>query len=168
MNGNYLHLVLNHVPSIGVLVGLGLGAFALLAKKPDVMKAALGLFVVAAVFGALTYLTGESAEEAVEGLAGVSEARIEAHEEVAAAAAVGAGVLGVLALGALVLAWGKAVRPALGAVVLLAALGVSGLITYTAKLGGEIRHTEIAGASAATGRAQGGDERSGEYEYDED
>ena len=173
MNGTYLHLILNHIPAIGILIGLGLGAFALLAKKPDVMKAALGLFVMAAVFAALTYFTGESAEEAVEGLAGVSEARIEAHEEVAAAAAVGAGVLGVLALGTLVLAWGRSVWPALGTVVLLVALGVGGVITYTAKLGGEIRHTELLGPSAAAGGGvQGGGEaeegRGGYERYDDD
>jgi hypothetical protein len=171
MNGTYLHLILNHVPAIGVLIGLALGAFALLAKKPDVMKAALGLFVAAAVFAALTYFTGESAEEAVEGLAGVSEARIEAHEEVAGTAAVGAGVLGALALGVLVFAWGKPVRPVLGALVLLFALGVSGVITYTAKLGGEIRHTELLGAAAAGGGQQGTAEQGegyGGYEYDDD
>jgi hypothetical protein len=168
MNGTYLHLILNHVPAIGVLIGLALGAFALLAKKPDVMKAALGLFVVAAVFAAFTYFTGESAEEAVEGLAGVSEARIEAHEEVAATAAIGAGVLGALALGALVLAWGKPVRPVLGAVVLLFALGVSGVITYTARLGGEIRHTELLGPSVVAGGAEQGGEGAGGYEHEDD
>jgi uncharacterized membrane protein len=166
MNGTYLHLILNHVPAIGVLIGLALGAFALLAKKPDVLKAAFGLFVVAAVFAALTYFTGESAEHAVEGLPGVSEARIEAHEDVAGAAAVGAGALGVLALGALVLAWGKPVRPAIGAVVLVAALGASGLITYTAKLGGEIRHTELLGAAAAGGGEQVG--APDDVEHDDD
>lgn len=171
MNGTYLHLILNHIPAIGVLIGLGLGVFALLAKKPDVLKAALGLFVVAAVFAAFTYFTGESAEEAVEGLAGVSEVRIEAHEESAAAAAIGAGVLGALALGVLVFAWGRPVRPVLGTLMLLLALGVGGLITYTAKLGGEIRHTEIAGAAAGSGGEQGGTVgyRSSEhYEYDDD
>ncbi|HLT47791.1 MAG TPA: hypothetical protein VK002_11230 [Rubricoccaceae bacterium] len=166
MSGTYLHLILNHVPAIGVLIGLALGAFAMLAKKPDVMKAALGLFVVSAVFAAFTYFTGESAEHAVEGLPGVSEARIEAHEEVAATAAVGAGLLGVLALGALVLAWGKAVRPALGVVVLLVALGVSGLITYTAKLGGEIRHTELLGEAAAGSAAVGVDYDGSEHDDD--
>ena len=93
----------------------------------------------------------------MEGLPGVSEARIEAHEEVAAAAAVGAGILGALALGALVLAWGKPLRPVLSALVLTVALGVAGAITYTAKLGGEIRHTEIAGAAAVAGGGAEGD-----------
>jgi hypothetical protein len=168
MNGTYLHLILNHVPAIGVIIGLALGTFALLAKKPDVLKAALALFVVTALFAAITYLTGESAEEAVEGLAGVSEMRIEAHEEVAATAAVGAGVLGVLALGALVLAWGRPMRPALGALVLVVALGVSGLITYTAKLGGEIRHTELLDGSAAIADGRPAAERGGGFEHDDD
>ncbi|MPZ20825.1 MAG: hypothetical protein GEV06_23395 [Luteitalea sp.] len=90
------------------------------------------------------YLSGEPAEEAIEHLAGVSEALIEQHETWAAGALVGVEGLGVLGLIGLFLLRRNPVLPTrfLGttAIVLIITTAV---LAWTANLGGQIRHTEI-------------------------
>jgi uncharacterized membrane protein len=160
MNAAQLHLLLNHLPVLGTIFGLLLGAYGLAAKKEDVARAALGVFVLAALAAGAAYLTGENAEDLVESVVGVSEAHLERHEDVAVWALVGAGVLGVFALGVLVVRRGKTVGRTLLAAVLVGALAVSGLMAYTAHIGGQISHPEIRGAVAATGGTAG-------YEHDD-
>jgi predicted phage tail protein len=104
--------------------------------------------VLLAVVAVIVFFTGEPAEEAVEYLAGVSHDVVERHEEAALVATVGMGVLGAAAL--LVLFWFRRhiVPRALVMTSLLATLGLSGVMGYVANLGGQIRHTEIAGGGA--------------------
>jgi len=152
MNVAHLHLLLTHLPVLGTLFGLGLGAYALLLRKPDVLKAALGVFVLAGLTAGAAYLTGEGAEETAEGL-GIDEAYVERHEEAAGRALLGAGALGVMALAGLAFSRGKPVGSpvAFGALALGAV--VMGLMAYTANLGGQIRHAEIrAGGALASAR----------------
>ena len=89
------------------------------------------------------------AEETVEHLAGVSEAIIEQHEGAALTALIGATLLGAVSLGGL-LAFrrSKTVAKTLVTVALFGSLVVSGLMAWTANLGGQIRHSEIRAAAA--------------------
>lgn len=107
-------------------------------------KTALILFILATLVAVPTYLTGEPAEEAVEGLPGVTKAVIEKHEEAAGVAFTGVVVLGVLSLGGLLrYRQGRMLPPWFTSATIVASLIVFGLMAWTANLGGQIRHTEI-------------------------
>jgi len=144
MNAPHLHLLLNHIPVLGTAFGLGLLGFALLRKSDELKKAALGFFLVTALFSVPAYLSGEPAEDVVEPLAGVSKPIVERHEEAAGMAFTGIVVLGAGALAGLIMFRGSKTVPAwFGSVVLAISLLVGGLMAWTANLGGQIRHTEI-------------------------
>lgn len=159
MNGAHLHLVLNHLPVLGVGFGLLLFLAARLRRSTDLTRAALVVFVLAAGAAGIAYLTGEPAEEAVEEIVGVSEAAIEGHEEAATVALALTGLLGLGALVGLVGFRRQALPPGwFTTAVLAGALVAGGAMAYTANLGGQIRHPEIAGAVAMGGGEAGGAE----------
>ena len=146
MTAAHWHLILNHIPLLGILFGALLLAFGLWRSQEDVQKASLGLLAVAGLAIIAVYLTGEPAEEVVEGLAGVSHDAIEAHEHFAWYGLVAGIATGVVALGTLL--YGalrrRLVRWTVGLTLLLAVVSV-GLIGYTANLGGKISHPELRG-----------------------
>lgn len=151
----HLHLVLNHVPVIGmlfVLLMLGVAAW-----RQDSGGAKLALWVLAglAVVTAFVFFTGEPAEEAVENVVGVSEPMIHAHEEAAELALLATGLAGVVALAVLATYWRRALpRFAMGGMLGLV-LMIGAILGWTANLGGQIRHTEIGSTAAVRG---GGDD----------
>ena len=143
MSTVHLHLLLNHVPVIGTIVGLFLLAWAVFRRDQGLARATLGLFAILAVVALAAFLTGEPAEEAVEGLAGVTEGSIERHEEAALLATIALGVLGAASLGALVWFRRRALPGRVLALMLVLALVPAGAMAWTANLGGQIRHTEL-------------------------
>jgi hypothetical protein len=140
----HLHLLLNHFPIVGAVLGAMLIALAWLRRSTDLGKAAMGLFVLLGVLSIAVFLTGEPAEEAVEALRGISESMIERHEDAALFATIGMTVAGVLSLVGLGVFRGRPlprwVMPAMFGM----SLGAAGLMGYAANIGGMIRHTEIA------------------------
>jgi uncharacterized membrane protein len=164
MNGAHLHLMLNHLPVLGVGFGLLLLLAAKFGKSTDLTRAGLVVFVLAAGAAGTAYLTGEPAEEAVEEVASVTEQSIEQHEEAATVALVLTGLLGAGALFGLVSYRRQALPPAwFTGTALIGALVAGGAMAYTANLGGQIRHPEISGQiaqvggeAAANGTAQDG------------
>lgn len=149
MSPLHMHLVLNHVPVIGLGFVALILAVALWRRNDSMAK--LGLFLLAGI-GLVTvavFLTGEPAEEAVEHLAGVAERAIHSHEEVAEAALGATAIAGAMALVLLLWARKRALPRVAMALSLLAVVAVAGLMGRTAYLGGQIRHTEIAGGVAA-------------------
>lgn len=146
MNAAHVHLAINHLPVIGIFFGLVALAAAALRGSEELKRLALLLLVVVGLFSLPAYFSGRSAEEIVEALPGVESDRIEEHEDAGLMAAIGAGLLGLVAAGAL---WVfRLPRRLPGWVVgtaLVLALVVGGLMARTADLGGEIRHQEIRG-----------------------
>ena len=129
---------------IGTIFGLLLLLFALLRKSEEVKRVALGIFVFTALAAVPTYLTGEPAEEVVEHLSGIGKALIQGHEEAALFALIGASVTGLVSLVGLFLSRRAEKLPPWVVIAPLAfALVTSGLLGWTATLGGRIRHTEI-------------------------
>ncbi len=144
MTATHFHLILNHIPVLGTAFGLGLLAFGLWRKSDDLKKAALGVFVIVAITTIPVYLTGEPAEDGVALLPGVSKAYMERHEEAAGFSFAGGTVLGVVSLAALLFfRRGRLLPIWVGSSLLAASLIVSGLMAWTANLGGQIRHSEI-------------------------
>lgn len=153
MNGVQMHLVLNHLPVVGILFGFVVLALGVWRRNESWTRLALGVLVVVGITAALATMTGEGAEEAVEHLPGVSESIIHEHEEAAELTAL---ITYVLGAGALVSLWVFRRRPiprALTVTALAFTMATSGFVAYTAHLGGQIRHTEIRATSVA------GDER---------
>lgn len=143
MSLTHLHLLLNHFPVIGTVIGLGLLSFAALRKNADLTKASLGLFAVLALISVVVYLTGEPAEEAVENLPGFSESIVERHEDFALFATIALSSAGAAALAVLALFRGRVVPRWIQVGSVIVAFIVTGAMGYTAMLGGEVRHTEI-------------------------
>lgn len=135
-----LHLALNHLPVAGFLFAVGLLAIALITKSRDLKLGALLVVLISSLLAIPVYLTGEGTEESLERL-GVSEAVMERHEEMAEITFIAVEIVGVGALIALVLAWRYArLQRAATAAILLLSLVAAGMVGWTAKLGGEIRH----------------------------
>lgn len=167
MNDAHLHLLVNHLPIVGAMLSLPLFGLALLMPKDrGALRAAVLVAVFTALGGVAADLTGEPAEEVVEGLPDVTEDAIHEHEERAEVAVVTAVIGGLIAVGALVVSERKkAVHLPVTGLALLAAVATAGTMAWTGQAGGPIRHTEIREAglvkppgATAERRAVGGEE----------
>ena len=98
MNPAHLHIILNHIPVIGIPFGIAILSYAFLRKNAQIRTLGLLVFVVIALITIPTYLAGKAAEDTVEDLPGVEEHLIENHERAATIALVATSVLGGLAL----------------------------------------------------------------------
>lgn len=156
MSGVHVHLLLNHIPVIGMVFGFLVFLLGVWRKNDSWARLGMGMFVVVAIVSVVTMLTGEGAEEAVEHLPGVTDGIIEEHEEAAKLASIAAYVLGGVSLLGLLWVRGRPLPRALTVTVLPIALLVAGLMGYTANLGGQVRHTEIRAGALVTGEAAGG------------
>ena len=152
MNIVHLHLLLNHVPVLGVVFVTLLLFSALIRRSGELAKVSLALFALVGAMALLVFLTGEPAQDAVEKLPGLSERLIDRHEDAALVATIATGVIGALALGALIVYRRRQLPRWVTAFALVAAVGSAGLMGYTANLGGQIRHTEIRSTSASEER----------------
>jgi hypothetical protein len=144
MSATHVHLMLNHLPVLAGLFGMLLLGAGLLRKSEDLKRAGLLLFVGGSLGALPVYLTGQPAETTVRTLPGITSRELEKHKEVAQLALSAVLVLGGLSAAAF---WlfrkGAAVPRGFALGVLAVALLSSGLLAWTAHLGGQIRHTEI-------------------------
>lgn len=146
----YAHLVLNHVPVVGVLAGVLLLGMALAFSNAAVARAGFAALIAAALVAIPTFLTGLAAEPGVEKLPGVKDERIDHHHEVAIFGLAAALAVGAVAAGALVAYRRRPVpRPLLIAILLFALVPV-GALAWTADAGARIRHQEILPTSGSS------------------
>jgi uncharacterized membrane protein len=160
MDPTHLHLLLNHVPTVGFGIGIALFALALLTRSEDLKQASLVVMVAIALVSIPTYATGNAAQMNLEERGEVSDGTtesmvtlslIQTHEG-AAFLALGfmelTGMLAWLALWKLrrtsILSWG------MGGTILVLSLLTLGLMAQAANLGGLINHPEIRGTEEAT------------------
>lgn len=140
MNWPHLHLLLNHAPLFGTIFGAALLAYALL-RRTELTRPALYVLFLSGLAALAAYFTGEPAAEA---LANAPESLVDRHEDLAGLATVVSAVVAVAALAALVA--GRrlpAMARWLDGTVLALALGATGLLAWTANLGGQIQHPEV-------------------------
>ena len=140
----HLHLLLNHFPTVGMIVGFGVFLLALAKKSEDLKRGGLAVLFVIALLSLPTYMTGYSAQKSVKGMPGVSQGVIDLHQRSALMALMFMEATGVAAWYGLWYSRGR--RPAGAgntAVVLLLAAVTIGLMASAANVGGEIRHPEI-------------------------
>ena len=143
MNGAHLHLLINHLPVLGLLFGLVLLGVGLLGRQRILKIAALFSIMLAAVSTPVTNFTGKEAAKVVEKM-GRSQAIIYEHEEAAELALWLMLVLGAMAAGAFYLLHKSHPRAHL---LTTATLGLGVLVfiwmAQVANLGGQISHPEI-------------------------
>ncbi len=144
MPANHLHLIINHVPVIGSMFAMVVLAVGVLSGKVNVLKIALWSFVAVGLAAAAAYLTGEPAEHAIEGLYGVSETMLEAHEDLAMWALLLAGATGLVAVvGLLRYRLKKSVSSSLLILLIITGILTSAVMGWTALEGGKIRRPEL-------------------------
>lgn len=144
MNDAHLHMVVNHFPIIGIVLGIGILLFGIVLKNKSIINTAYGLFVVAALFAAGSMATGEGAEEMVEDLPTIGKGIIHEHEEIAEKFALLLYLLGAVSAAGIYLNFKNNTKSKLLIyfAIVLASVGIF-LAQKTGTSGGEIRHTEI-------------------------
>jgi uncharacterized membrane protein len=144
MNDAHLHMVVNHFPIIGTFFGIGILITGIFLNNSSIKNTAYILFIIAAIFGALSMGTGEGAEEIVEDFPNIGKAIIHEHEELAEKFALVLYVTGVFALISLVAAIKKFRLAKVFSIITLILALISGIVSINVGTsGGEIRHTEI-------------------------
>ena len=144
MNWAHVHLMLNHIPLIGIGFVILLFIIALIRKNNELINVSLIFVVIVALWAIPAYLTGEPAEEIVENLPGISENLIKSHQESAETAFIFSLIVGALALITLFLRrFSQELGNRLNILVLIGLIITGGLIAWTANLGGKINHPEI-------------------------
>ena len=138
MNLAHLHLLLNHFPTIGLGIALGLHVAALLKQSEDLKQASFVGFYLLGLVAIPAYLTGGAAQVVLQDQPGVSQDVMAAHQDAALLALIVMEIMGFVAWAAL---W-RFKRWHEAGVLVLAAV-TFGLMASAANIGGHIRHPEI-------------------------
>jgi uncharacterized membrane protein len=144
MNFAHLHLLLNHFPVIGAMLGFALFALSFFKGNGDLRRASLIVFAAIALLSIPTFLTGFGAQFMIQRAPSVSTALIERHESSALLSIWFILVTGALSLVGL---WqshrsGRVANWNVIAILLFSLFTV-GLMVRTGNTGGEIRHPEV-------------------------
>lgn len=158
MNLAHLHLLINHLPILGSVLGGLVLAYAIFMRSVQIKIVSYYLLIISSLGAAIAYATGEEAEEAVENIQGVSKDMIEQHDDFAMISLIALVILGVASFVGLVLTFKNSVQTRNMAFVTLFISIISFcLVARTGYLGGQIRHSEMSSGSA-TQQNGGGDE----------
>jgi hypothetical protein len=71
---------LNHFPTIGFSIAIGLFIGAIVSRSDDLKKASLTVLVAVAILTFPTYLSGNAADQAIRNMPDVSKTLIATHE----------------------------------------------------------------------------------------
>lgn len=144
MHSGYFHLIVNHFPIIGSIIGSLLLLAGIIFNKEDIKLSGLGTLVFAAFMAIPAILTGDPAKEAVEAVEGISKQLIHAHEDIARVglwAIIPLGIISAMAMYSLVKK--ERINKYLIIAALLLSIVTSGVMVYVGYTGGKIRHTQI-------------------------
>jgi uncharacterized membrane protein len=155
VNLAHVHLLLNHVPTVGAVVALGLLLVAFVRRDEPLKLAGLEVLFAIAVLTLPVYMSGVAAQQKLRNQPELSDTAVRVHQDAALDGFTVTEFAGFIAWVAL---WqarrrGRSGRGLVPAVTVLAIVGLA-LMARAATLGGEIRHPEIradlsAGAAAA-------------------
>jgi hypothetical protein len=142
----HVHLLINHFPTIGMILGLGLLLLSFIRKNDHLKKVSLEVLFLIALATMPVYVSGQAAAETLKGQSGVSAEAVVAHNDAALASFIMMEITGFFAW--LVLWRMRRIgRPTTGltyTVLVLAVLTVAS-VARVANIGGDIRHPEISG-----------------------
>ena len=144
INLPHLHLLMNHVPTVGTVVALGLFILSLARRNEHLKHASLEVFFLIALATLPVYLTGVAAQLEIQGRPDVSKAAILAHHDAALLAFILMMLTGFVSWLSL---WqfrrhGRSAGWTTGGILLLGVLTLA-MVAPAASIGGEIRHPEI-------------------------
>lgn len=146
----HFHLILNHIPVIGLAVPIVLLITARGRKDRKLEWLSIQMFVVFALLTIPVYLTGSPASHYMREMPGISREIIHRHSNASDFAFWTMEALGVFSLITLYKFRNSAtVPPRVAAALLTLAVTAFGLMIWTANLGGKIRHPEIGAAIPA-------------------
>ena len=147
---SHVHIILNHFPTVGFVFAIGLYALALLLNNTVMKRTSLVLFVICAVLGVPTFVTGNASMWALTDppVRGIAKAVINAHRDWALYTLLGLAFTGVTSWIEL---WryrqvGRFSNPFL-ALVMVFGLITLGIMAETGHRGGQINHPEIRAAT---------------------
>jgi uncharacterized membrane protein len=144
MNAAHAHIILNHIPVIGMIIGFFLLIIGLFARRDLFVKASLVMFVAFALFSIPVFLTGQPAAQQISGQPGFSGNAAHEHEELGEYSLIGAIVLAAITIITLIVWWIRYRKPGgLIIIVVVIAFLVSGLLGWTAHKGGQVRRPEL-------------------------
>jgi uncharacterized membrane protein len=162
MNIPHIHILLNHVPTVGFSLGVALFVAGLIFNSRDLKKASLAVLFFIAVLTTPVYVSGNAAADAIcpgekECLPGVAKGAVTTHENVAFLAYGCMQLTGALAFMGL---WRMRRRLRVGTGTSVAVVALS-LLTFAimaraATIGGEIRHPEIVEGSVEAAESVAG------------
>jgi len=146
----HVHLLINHFPTIGMILGLGLLLLSFIRKNDHLKKVSLEVLFLIALATLPVYVSGQAAAETLKGQSGVSADAIMAHNDSALASFIMMEITGFFAW--LVLWRMRRIGwPTTGltyTVLVLSVLTVAA-VARAANIGGDIRHPEISGGQYA-------------------
>lgn len=140
----HLHLLLNHVPTIGTVVGLGVFLMSFVRRSEHLRHVSLEVLFLIALATLPAYISGLAAQAMILGRPDVSAEAITAHHDGALVAFAFIEIMGFVAwLG--LWQYRRLERMAAWVAPAILALGFLTLVfvTSAATIGGEIRHPEI-------------------------
>ena len=144
MNLTHLHLLINHLPIIGSILGGFVLAQGIWNKSELTKIAAYNVLIISSIGAIVAYFTGEEAEETIENIAGVMESTIKIHEDFAVYALIALMAVGIFSILGL---WATIKQNSYAGILSTVTLVISfvgfGLIAQTGYLGGQIRHSEL-------------------------
>lgn len=144
MDLTHIHLLLNHFPTIGTIIGGGLFILSLIMRSDDLKRASLLVLLGIALIAIPTYMSGNGAQDAIKSLPGVSQPLIGAHEGAAFVAIWFMEFTGAFAwLGLWQFRRLKRIPNWNLTVILILTVATFALMTRASNMGGEIRHAEI-------------------------
>jgi len=149
MNPISLHLLLNHLPTIGFGIGLALFVMAFLAKQYELQRAGYVIFFLAAAFTVITYVSGNDAREVLKKTPEISDPLMQAHESAALVALAFMEITGFFSWIGLWI-WNRPSRFSRwnSGIVMVFSILTFVLMSRAAYMGGAIRHPETDAAQA--------------------
>jgi len=153
---DHIHLLLNHVPTVGAAGALALLLLSFIRRNEHLTHAGLEALYVVALLTLPAYITGVGASRQLRDVPGVSDFAMRMHQDAALWAF---GVLQFAAFLAWVALWqmrrrGHPPRALVAAATAVLVVSIA-MMAGAANLGGEIRHPEIRGGPAIAELAEG-------------
>jgi uncharacterized membrane protein len=150
MNLAHIHIVLNHVPSLGSIAGLLLLAAGIYKKDEAIKQFAYGVLVLITMAVLPTYVTGAEAQKIVKGSPTYAAGVVQLHQNAAMITLLAMTAAGMFAWFGL---WEYRRRSRSGSLItmatLLSTMVAVACVTVTGSIGGKITHQEIRDAGDA-------------------
>ena len=143
MNLAHLHLVLTHLPIVGLFMVMLINLYAIFNKNNEIKKLTLWGYVVVGIFVVLAYFTGDGAEEIVKTYPNISNETIELHEHFALAFLIGLSIISSASVYIIYKNKEKQISDKTIQFLLIGSFILCVIAIETGSTGGNIRHSEI-------------------------